>query len=519
MEAKSLTSSVKAIGDYALRGRGIVYGGHDLEGDTFTTSTDLGETRSFAGMPVYYDHALGGLKSQIGTVKAWIPDSEGIEVEIEIDKRHKYASQVMQLVKSGALGLSTGALSHLVVRDAGEIKRWVVGEISLTPTPAEPRTLTTVKSAEGTALSTADATPAHDDTEPSAVINEDEMSDIKEAVKAAIIELAGEPVQGGGVIEAPATKKLTTPGFSNEPREAFKHWIRTGDEVAAKATLVEGTGDNGGYLVPKDLYDMIVGRRDELSLLSKARFMRLTTNRRQIDVPAQDAKSDFALVAESGSANFDEPTFANTKTITVYNHSLAIKISNELIRDQATNLDAFLNEEIGRAAARVTNNAIIAGTGSSQPYGILARATVSETLASTTGVDFADIMNIMGKLPDWYAEDGATAWIMRNATKYAIRALTGNYPQFRPLEVGGTDQLEGYPVVVSDKIAAMAADAKSIIFGNMSYYAFVENGSLEVARNQYLYQANYQTAIFVNYRFGGDVTQPEAFVYGVHPSS
>ena len=342
--------------------------------------------------------------------------------------------------------------------------------------------------------------------------------DIKDAVKAAITELAGEPVEGG-VIAAPATKTVTSKGFSNEPVEAFKHWIRTGDNVAAKATLVEGTNDNGGYLVPKDLYDMIVGRRDELSLLSQARFMRLTTSRRQIDVPAQDAKSDFALVAESGSANFDEPTFANTKTITIYNHSLAMKISNELLNDQATNLDAFLTEEIARAAARATNNAIVAGTGSSQPYGILARATTSETLASTTGVDFADIMNIMGKLPAWYDEQGATAWIMRNATKYAIRALTGNYPQFRPLEVGGTGDLEGYPVLVSDKIAAMAADAKSIIFGNMSYYCFVENGTLEVSRNPYLYQANYQTGIFVNYRFGGDVTQPEAFVYGVHPSS
>ena len=511
-------NAVKAIGEYQLKGRGIVYGGQDLAGDTFTKDTDLGDTRSFVGMPVYYDHSLGGIKSQIGTVKAWVPSDEGIDVEIELDRRHKYAKEVMKLVDSGALGLSTGALSHLVVRQDGELKRWVVGEISLTPTPAEPRTATEVKSEEGIVSSDADTTPKPDDIETIISKESDTMSDIKDAVKQAITELAGEPVQGG-VIAAPATKTVTSRGFSNEPTEAFKHWIRTGDEVAAKATLVEGTNDNGGYLVPKDLYDMIVGRRDELSLLSQARFMRLTTSRRQIDVPAQDAKSDFAVVAEAGSANIDEPTFANTKTITIYNHSLAMKVSNELLRDQAANLEQFLTEEIGRAAARATNNAIIAGTGSSQPYGILARATVSETLATTTGVDFADIINIMGKLPSWYDEQGATAWIMRNATKYAIRALTGNYPQFRPLEAGGTGDLEGYPVLVSDKIAAMAASAKSIIFGNMSYYAFVENGSLEVSRNPYLYQENYLTGIFVNYRFGGDVTQPEAFVYGVHPAS
>ena len=136
-----MTYAVKLVSDYVVRGRGVVFGGKDLTGDKFTKSTDFGDTRSFIGMPVYYDHGLSDLQSQIGTVKMWQPDTEGIDVEIEIDKRHKYAQQVMALVKKGMLGLSTGALSHLVVRDDGEIKRWIVGEISLTPTPAEPRTM------------------------------------------------------------------------------------------------------------------------------------------------------------------------------------------------------------------------------------------------------------------------------------------------------------------------------------------------------------------------------------------
>jgi HK97 family phage major capsid protein len=514
--------AVKFVSDYVVSGRAVVFGGRDLVGDIFTKETDFGLGRSLVGMPIYWDHAMGGIKSQIGQTIDYRITDEGIDIVIELNKHHKYIKEITELIEAGVVGLSTGAPAHLVMRksiDIGEwIQRWPLSEGSLTVHPAEPRTLG-VKSEESTASSHADATLEPDDTHQTIISKEsDTMSDIKDAVKQAITELAGEPVQGG-VIAAPSTKTVTSRGFSNEPKEAFKHWIRTGDDVAAKATLVEGTNDNGGYLVPKDFYDMIIGRRDELSLLSQARFMRLTTSRRQIDVPAQDAKSDFAVVAESGSANFDEPTFANTKTITVYNHSLAMKVSNELLRDQAANLEQFLTEEIGRAAARATNNAIIAGTGSSQPYGILARATVSETLASTTGVDFADIINIMGKLPSWYDEQGATGWIMRNATKAAIRALTGNYPQFRPLETGGTGDLEGYPVMVSDKIDAMGASAKSIIFGNMSYYAFVENGALEVSRNPYLYQANYQTGIFVNYRFGGDVTQPEAFVYGVHPAA
>jgi hypothetical protein len=159
---KSLPQSVKAIGEYMVKGKGIVYGGFDLTDDRFTPDTDLGGSR-----PVFYDHAMGGIKSQIGVVKAWMPSDDGIDVEIELDRRHKYADDVMKLVEAGALGLSTGAVSHLVVREpikgGYEIKRWHVAEISLTPTPAEPRTATEVKSAEGTASSMADASPAPDD--------------------------------------------------------------------------------------------------------------------------------------------------------------------------------------------------------------------------------------------------------------------------------------------------------------------------------------------------------------------
>jgi HK97 family phage major capsid protein len=79
------------------------------------------------------------------------------------------------------------------------------------------------------------------------------------------------------------------------------------------------------------------------------------------------------------------------------------------------------------------------------------------------------------------------------------------------------DSLYGKPVAITDKIQALGTGNKPIIFGNWNYYAFVENLGLEISRNPYLYQANYQTAIFVTARWGGDVTQAEAFVYGVNP--
>ena len=70
---KSTPHAIKAVAPYTLSGVGVVYGGEDLTGDRFSKDTDFGGSRPFVGMPVYYDHALGGIKSQIGTVKVWTP--------------------------------------------------------------------------------------------------------------------------------------------------------------------------------------------------------------------------------------------------------------------------------------------------------------------------------------------------------------------------------------------------------------------------------------------------------------
>lgn len=137
------TGAIKAVGDYRLKIRGVVYGGHDLVGDTFLPGTDLGGRRSFLGMPAYYDHTQRGIKSQIGEVVAVGGDDEGIDFTIELDRAKRYADEIMRLYRAKALGGSTGAAGHLVVREGGILKRWVIAEISLTPTPCEPRTVPT----------------------------------------------------------------------------------------------------------------------------------------------------------------------------------------------------------------------------------------------------------------------------------------------------------------------------------------------------------------------------------------
>jgi phage head maturation protease len=69
------------------------------------------------------------------------PDEVGIWIEAELDRHKAYVDYVVQLVEKGALGWSSGSVGHLTRRSGKSITQWPIIEMSLTPTPAEPRTL------------------------------------------------------------------------------------------------------------------------------------------------------------------------------------------------------------------------------------------------------------------------------------------------------------------------------------------------------------------------------------------
>ena len=137
---------------YRLGGYGVVFGGRDLIGETFKATTDFGLKRSPHGMPVYYDHTFAsgnpqaphGISNAIGHVVKIEERDDGLWFEFELDRHQRYVDQIARLAKSGAAGLSTGSVSHLVRSFSNIIHAWPIAEISITPTPCEPRTVDTL---------------------------------------------------------------------------------------------------------------------------------------------------------------------------------------------------------------------------------------------------------------------------------------------------------------------------------------------------------------------------------------
>ncbi len=144
----SFGGSVKSLDDgQRFGGYGIIFSdalSPDLDNEFFNGDTQFWlEDR--IKLPVLYGHAkdksIGN--ERLGSV-TFKQDETGIWFEGELEARSAYIKKIMELIRSGALGFSTAALGHLTERVTGPIatwiKRWPIFELSLTPTPAEPRT-------------------------------------------------------------------------------------------------------------------------------------------------------------------------------------------------------------------------------------------------------------------------------------------------------------------------------------------------------------------------------------------
>jgi hypothetical protein len=144
--------AVKALGGGKIAGYGILFTSAtdpDLQGEVFTKETDLeleiGDRRS-----IYYRHGSHPIikDRKLGKATLTMKDDAGAFFEGELNLRDDYERYIYKLAEMGKLGWSTGSMPHLVRKElmvdgkhkAMALKSWPIGEISLTPSPVEPRT-------------------------------------------------------------------------------------------------------------------------------------------------------------------------------------------------------------------------------------------------------------------------------------------------------------------------------------------------------------------------------------------
>jgi HK97 family phage prohead protease len=160
---------LKSIDDRTatIEGYAVVFGGQDLDGEHFEPSTNFWLEYTASELPVLYEHGLDETigRAVLGRVVIKTVDDLGLWVQAEIDRSRRYAAYILELIKTGRVGWSTGTVPHLVEKVGGMIRSWPLVECSLTPTPCEPRTLSVRLAAKSIAASLPSdvISPAHAD--------------------------------------------------------------------------------------------------------------------------------------------------------------------------------------------------------------------------------------------------------------------------------------------------------------------------------------------------------------------
>jgi HK97 family phage major capsid protein len=266
-----------------------------------------------------------------------------------------------------------------------------------------------------------------------------------------------------------------------DPVRIFDTWMRQGEKAitaeqwtALRNTMSTTTGSEGGFTVATAVAQTVIESLKAFGGMRRVSEVFSTVQGNDLNFPTSDGTSEVGeLIAQNVTATGGDPTFG-TVGLPVYKFSSKIiAVPFELLQDSGIDMEAFIRARMVTRLGRITNQFFTTGTGTSQPRGIVTAASSGKvgTTGQTLTVIYDDLVDLVHSVDPAYREM-APSWMMRDSSIQVIRKLkdSAGRPIWTPgyeagIGKGVPDALLGYPVVTNQDVAAMAANAKSILFG------------------------------------------------------
>ena len=317
--------------------------------------------------------------------------------------------------------------------------------------------------------------------------------------------LTGKPMNGK---ETAKTGRAT-----DEYRQNFWNMMRSKTPMPTVMNALQiGTDSEGGYLVPDEYERTLVEALEEENIFRQlAKIIQTSSGDRKIPVVA--TKGTASWIDEEGAYLESDDSFGQV-SIGAYKLGTMIKVSEELLNDSVFDLQSYISREFARRIGAKEEEAFFTGNGTGKPLGVLAATGGAETgvtAASSTAVTADELMDLYYSLKSPYRKK--SVWVLNDSTIKAIRKLKDNQGQYlwQPSLTAGTpDLLLGKPVRTSAYMPAIAADAKTIAFGDFSYYWIADRQGRSFKRLNELYAATGQVGFLASQRVDGKLILPEA---------
>lgn len=308
--------------------------------------------------------------------------------------------------------------------------------------------------------------------------------------------ITGKPFMGD-------TKELKKGRASDAYKDAMLSAMRSNFRNVSNV-LQEGVDADGGYLVPEEydrrLIDVLDGENIMRSLATKI----TTAGQHKINIAA--TKPAAAWIEEGGALSFGDATFDQIY-LDAYKLHVAIKVTEELLYDNAFGLENYIITQFGKALANAEEDAFLNGDGKGKPTGIFAKTGGGQVAGTlTAAIKSDDLIDLVYGLKRPYRK--SASFIMNDATLASLRKLKDNngaYIWQPSYKEGEPDRVLGYAVHTS-----AFAPTNAIAFGDYSYYNIGDRGSRSFAELRELFAGNGMVGYVAKERVDGKLILSEA---------
>lgn len=267
--------------------------------------------------------------------------------------------------------------------------------------------------------------------------------------------------------------------------------------------LQEGVDADGGYLVPEEYDKRLIDVLEEENILRALGTKLTTAGDHKINVAA--TKPAASWIEEGQELTWGDSTFSQI-LLDAHKLHVAIKVTEELLYDNAFGLENYIITQFGKALANAEEDAFLNGDGKGKPTGIFAKTGGGNVTAEVAAFTGDELINLVYTLKRPYRKKAA--FIMNDKNLAVLRKLKDANDQYlwQPsLKEGEPEILLGYPVYTS-----AYAPADAIAFGDFSYYNIGDRGSRSFKKLTELFAGNDMVGFVAKERVDGKLILPEA---------
>lgn len=290
-------------------------------------------------------------------------------------------------------------------------------------------------------------------------------------------------------------------------KSAFYSLVRHGDierlSADERKALSAGSDPDGGYLLPTPTVGRMVKKVYEQSTMRQLANV-LTISTDALEGIVDNDEADAGWVSEMGTRNDTDTPQVGKYRIEAHEMYAQPKVTQKLIDDAATDVEAWLADKVADKFARAEGNAFWNGDGVGKPRGLAAYPTAAAGDGSRAWGTFEHVLtgangafhttkadplqDLLGAFKDQYLQ-GAT-FAMRREVRTLIRkmkeATSDRYLWEPSLQAGQPDRLLGYPVRIDQYIPSLTTGSLSLAFGDFrEAYTIVDRIGVRTLRDPY----------------------------------